>query len=300
MLLNNFFAVVNHCGNISKRLAIGRGARQGDPIASYLFIICIEILAHKLRSDKEIQGFQIENLTHILELYADDCSIFLQPTDKDLRKAMETLDNFYKLSGLKISVSKTKAIWFGKGAKNNFTLCPDLQLDWDSKFKLLGIDFDNNLENMDSNFESKLKEINKILSCWFHRTLTVYGKITVIKTLALSKLSNLVMVLPNLNKTQLNAIETSFFRFLWGNKPDKVSREHAKLSEKNGGLGMVDIRQFWDSLKFSWLRRLCKSNAFWPNIVVKNAVKISIVLVGMRRMGNLTGRGDPDSCSIIQ
>ena len=37
---------------------------------------------------------------------------------------------------------------------------------------------------------------------------------------------------------------------------------------------MVDIRQFWDSLKFSWLRRLCKSNAFWPNIVVKNVVKI--------------------------
>ena len=157
LLLNNFSAVVNHCGNISKRLAIGRGARQGDPIASYLFIICIEILAHKLRSDREIQGFQIENLTHTLELYADDCSIFLQPTDKDLRKAMETLDNFYKLSGLKISVSKTKAIWFGKGAKNNFTLCSDLKLDWDTKFRLLGIDFDNNLENMDINFESKLR-----------------------------------------------------------------------------------------------------------------------------------------------
>ena len=82
-------------GNISKRLVIGRGARQGDPIASYLFIICIEILAHKLRSDREIKGFQIEDLTHILELYADDCSNFLQPTDKDLRKAMETLDNFF-------------------------------------------------------------------------------------------------------------------------------------------------------------------------------------------------------------
>ena len=97
-------------------MVIGRGPRQGDPIAGYLFIICIEILAHKLRSDKEMRGFQIDDLTHMLELYADDCSIFLQPTDKDLRKAMETLDNFYKSSGLKISVSKTKAIWVGKGA----------------------------------------------------------------------------------------------------------------------------------------------------------------------------------------
>ena len=127
---------------------------------------------------------------------------------------------------------------------------------------------------MEVNFESKLKEIDKLLSCWFHRTLTVYGKITVIKTLALSKLSHLALVLPNLNKNQLNAIEASFFRFLWGNKPDKVSRDHTKLSEKNGGLGMVDIKNFWDCLKFSWFRRLCKSSAFWPNILVKNVSKV--------------------------
>ena len=45
LLLHNFTAVINHCGNISKKFSIGRGARQGDPIASYLFIIAIEIFA---------------------------------------------------------------------------------------------------------------------------------------------------------------------------------------------------------------------------------------------------------------
>ena len=119
LLLHNFHAVINHCGNISKKFNIGRGARQGDPIASYIFIICIEILAHKLRSDPKIQGFQANNLIHTLELYADDCSIFLEPSDENLRNALKILEDFFKISGLKISVSKTKAIWFGEGHANS-------------------------------------------------------------------------------------------------------------------------------------------------------------------------------------
>ena len=147
LLLHNFSAVINHCGNISNKFNIGRGARQGDPIASYIFIICIEILAHKLRADPKIQGFQLtDQLAHTLELYADDCSVFLEPNDQNLRNALKILADFYRLSGLNVSTSKTKAIWFGAGYNNNNRLCPDLTLDWDSKFTLLGIDLNNNLE----------------------------------------------------------------------------------------------------------------------------------------------------------
>ena len=60
LLLHNFSAVINHCGNISKKFNICRGARQGDPIASYLFIISIEILAHRLRNDPNIHGFKLK------------------------------------------------------------------------------------------------------------------------------------------------------------------------------------------------------------------------------------------------
>ena len=116
-------------------------------------IICIEILAHKLRFDEKIQGFKMQNLIHTLELYADDCSIFLHPTDQNLRNAVKTLDEFFKLSGLKVSVSKTKAIWFGKDAATLSPLCSDLNLDWVVTFKLLGIEFHSNLEDMEVNFD---------------------------------------------------------------------------------------------------------------------------------------------------
>ena len=79
ILLHNFKASINHCGNVSAPFVIGRGCRQGDPIASYLFIISIEILAHRLRNDPKILGFSIgNNLKHLLEIYADDLSIFLE------------------------------------------------------------------------------------------------------------------------------------------------------------------------------------------------------------------------------
>ena len=275
ILLHNFYAVVNHCGNISKKINIGRGCRQGDPIASYLFIICVEILAHKLRTEKNIDSFKIGNNSHALELYADDCSIFLQPESKNLRNAVQILKQFYSLSGLKISISKTKAIWFGVGYNRAEILCPDLRLDWDTDFRLLGVDFDGNLDKMDRNLDSKIDEIKKVLNCWIYRSLTIYGKMVVIKTMPLSKLSHVELIITCLSASKIKEIENILFRFIWGNKPDKVSRIHAKLPEKMGGLGMIDIKDFWLSFRFSWFRRLITTDAFWPNILCSSISKIT-------------------------
>ena len=87
-----------------------------------------------------------------------------------------------------MSISKTKAIWFGQGHANTYQLCPDLTLDWASEFGLLGIDFTNNLVGMECNF-GKIEEIKSFnfVNSWMHRTKSVYGKVLVIKTLALSK-----------------------------------------------------------------------------------------------------------------
>ena len=212
-----FSAVINLCGNITEQFNISRGCRQGDPIASFLFIICIEILAHKLRTDGNIKGFEIGNRSHLIEAYADDISIFLMPDEDNLRATLVTLRNFYKLSGLAINIEKTNAVWFGSGYNSNIKLCPDFKLEWAKSFKLLGITFDSYLQNMEQNFYNKMKEIKKVLGSWFNRHLTPFGKITVIKSLALSKLSHLALVVPTLNKKILKEIEVTFYKFIWNN-----------------------------------------------------------------------------------
>ena len=54
----------------------------------------------------------------------------------------------FHVSGLRISASKIKAVWFGKKYDTDKILCPDLGLKWVKQFSLLEIEFDNNLENM--------------------------------------------------------------------------------------------------------------------------------------------------------
>ena len=202
-------------------------------------------------------------------------TIFLHPSSENLRNAIAVLDSFYSLSGLKISVSKTKAIWFGSNHNSNLKLCPDLTLKWVKEFTLLGINFDNNLTNMQSNFDDKIEKIEKLLSHWSYRYLTPYGKVTIIKSLALSKLSHVALVIPNPTKQMFKKIETIMYRFLWGNnKSEKVTREDTRLPEKLGGLGMPDIENFWLAFKFSWLRRLLTSESYWPNILRQQISKI--------------------------
>ena len=91
-------------------------------------------------------------------------------------------------------------IWFGLGHDRKEKLCTDLKLDWVETFRLLGIDFHNNLEDMENNFKSKVKDIKKLFNCWFYRALSPYGKIALIKSLALSKLSHIALVMPSLSK----------------------------------------------------------------------------------------------------
>ena len=50
---------------------------------------------------------------------------------------------------------------------------------------------------VDLNYNAKLLEIRNLLLNWSKRLLTPLGRITVIKSLALSKINHLILALPN-------------------------------------------------------------------------------------------------------
>ena len=87
-----------------------RGCRQGDPISPYIFIFCAEILRKMIRNNNDIRGIIIDNKEYKISQYADDTQIFLNGSENSLREALDVLQKFYEISGLKINVEKTKAI----------------------------------------------------------------------------------------------------------------------------------------------------------------------------------------------
>ena len=67
------------------------------------------------------------------------------------------------------------------------------KFDWkQNNFTILGIIFSCNIEDkLDLNFKEKLTQTEKELKQWSKRILTPFGRITVIKSLIISKLNHL-------------------------------------------------------------------------------------------------------------
>ena len=262
-------SAVNQGGNLSPFFSIGRGCRQGDPIAAYCFILCAEILAIKIRNNKNIKGIKVDEKEILLSQYADDTCLILDGTQKSLKSSLDDLSNFAIISGLKMNYSKTKLIWIGSKKYSDDTLCNEYNLQWGiTKFDYLGIEFDVDLHKIvRMNYDKKLVKIKAIIESWKKRVLTPIGKITVIKTLLTSQLNHLFISLPNPNEDFIKKINTLLYQFLWNNKPDKIKRSIITKNYDEGGLRMIDIKNFMISLKSTWLRRLYQDERKWMSLI---------------------------------
>ena len=103
----NITSTVVNNGYTTTPFQVLRGVRQGDPLAPYLFIICLEILAINIRRDKEIQGIVVDNEEIKLEVFADDLTSFLRD-GASLNALLGTIECFTIYSGLRINYDKTE------------------------------------------------------------------------------------------------------------------------------------------------------------------------------------------------
>jgi len=224
-----------------------------------------------VRQNKNINGMKIADEEILISQFADDTTFFLDGTRRSFCTCMAVLKQFASMSGLCVNFEKTTAVWLGPYKNSRVRFMPELKLTWNPPFfKSLGVIFPTNIsEIVPLNYENKLNEIRKLLSTWSKRNLTPFGKITVIKTLALSKLTHLFTNLPDPSEEFLVELNKLFFSFLWNGKNDRIKRSVMFQSYECGGFKMVDVKCFLSSLKITWLKRVLKSDGKITNILMK-------------------------------
>ena len=126
-------------------------------------------------------------------------------------------------------------------------MCPDLKLTYVDRLKVLGVTFAHEPKLMEENFDKKILEIKKLLNRWSFRNLTVYGRVELVKSLALSKLTHIVQVIPNPNKDKLLNLQRLLSNFIWSGKHCKkavVDRETAMKPHAQGGMNVPHVEKF--------------------------------------------------------
>ena len=109
-------------GNMTKYFKLQKGARQGDPVSAYLFILCLEIVFILIKTNKRVQGINIFDHTYLYSVYADDTTFFLED-ERAIKELINTFATFLKYSGLKPNHEKCEFEDIGVLKSVKVTVC---------------------------------------------------------------------------------------------------------------------------------------------------------------------------------
>lgn len=248
--------VINN-GFTSSWFSPQKGVRQGCPLSPYLFIISVEILACYIRQSKDIRGIQIRDTEIKVSQLADDTSCFIKD-ERSLTYLLRAFKLYHKSSGLGINVDKTSARCLGGFVPSK----PDLlDLKWTQEpVETLGVIVTGNEnDHLELNFRPKIIKMKHLLSSWKCRKLSLKGKITVVNSLALSKLIYLCSIIhvPDKVYSEVKSIITDF---IWDGKVAKIAYDTLIMGIDEGGLKLVDLKTKVKSLNASWIKRSTDSS----------------------------------------
>ena len=257
LLYTNPVAFIKNNGFFSAEFALTRGVRQGCPVSALLFILCTEVLACSIRQNVHIQGLKLdEQGSRIVKLvqYADDTTLFLKNVS-DLKNAINCINEFGNKAGIELNLKKCEGLWIGanKYRQDNCTL---QGIRWPSHpIKYLGIYIGYDIDKCNNlNFDEKITAIDNVLNEASKRNLTLFGKVCIIKSLALSKIVYIATCLSLPDKI-IKQIDQRIFKFLWG-KRDRIKRKSVINKLEDGGLNMIDLKTQIIAINAAWVSRI--------------------------------------------
>lgn len=242
---------------------IKRGVRQGDPLSSYLFLLCIEILAQTVRDNTSTIGIVIGGHEFKINLFADDATCYIEDEDS-LVCLIELIDKYSKYSGLRLNIDKSLLVYLGPWRTKHAVL-QGIRVETES-VNILGIQVgpDEN-ECYNVNFINKIQAMKRKLGMWSARSLTLIGKVLIAKSMGISNLIYSLSCMECRDDT-LRQAQTQVNSFIWRGKPPKVKHTAMVADYEEWGLKSPDLVSMNKSLRLAWIARL-KQNIGQPSVI---------------------------------
>jgi len=267
LLYTKPFANIKMNGHFTDSIQLERGIRQGCPVSSLVFLLCVQVMALELQSNDTFSGITIKNSNFEQNVkviqYADDTVLIVNDIEHS-EIAINSLNSFSSASGLVLNKDKTEGIKLGTDILKNGTQI----VRWKDNVRCLGVEIGHDqLKCEEKNWGEKVEKMAKIIKSWGQRDLTILGKIQIIKTLLLSQFVYSILN-TDIPTTTLRQIEDMCYKFIWPKK-EWVKRKHLICTKKEGGLNMVDIVAKFNAIQAKVFHRiLLNSNSMWSCIPI--------------------------------
>ena len=279
----SFIIQVN--GELSGYFQSVRGLRHDCSLSPYLFVLCMNVLSHKLDkavSDKKFKfpRCKLISLTHLC--FADDLMVFIKGTKESVEGALSVFDGFAKCYGLSISIEKSTIYMAGVSRDERSSVLKDFPFaEGALPVRYLGLPLMTKVMNK-QDYLPLVERIRCKINSWTCRLLSYAGRLQLIKAVLMS-IVNFWAAGFRLPSKCMKDVECLCDLFLWSgpvlkSAGAKIARKDISKMESEGGLGIRVLKEvnmvyglklIWrllsgDSLWGKWIKSyLLKKKCFW-------------------------------------
>ncbi|GJU35124.1 RNA-directed DNA polymerase, eukaryota, reverse transcriptase zinc-binding domain protein [Tanacetum coccineum] len=228
-------------GSPTEEFQFFKGLKQGDPLSPFLFILIMESLHLSFQRVVDAGLFTGININSSLTLshmfYADDAVFLGQWNDRNIDTLFNVLECFFRVSGLRINMSKSKIMRVhveGDLVKNVASKLGCLILK--TPFTYLGTKVGGKMSRVQE-WQEVVDKVKARLSKWKLKALSIGGRLTLLKSV-LSK------------------------KAIW------LKWSSVLADKTKGGLGVASLYALNRGLLIKWLWRFYNQNsALWVKVV---------------------------------
>ncbi|GJT61459.1 RNA-directed DNA polymerase, eukaryota, reverse transcriptase zinc-binding domain protein [Tanacetum coccineum] len=236
-------------GSPTEEFQFYKGLKQGDPLSPFLFILIMESLHlsfQRVVDNGMFNGIKLSSSLSISHLfYADDAVFMGQWCDGNISTLIHVLECFYRASGLRINMSKSKILGVNVDSdkvKGDASKLGCLILK--TPFTYLGSKVGGSMSRVHA-WNEVVDRVKNRLSKWKMKTLSIGGRLTLLKSV-LGSIPIFHMSIYRAPLSVLRTLESIRSKFFKGhdinsNKASWVNWKKVLASKEKGGLGVSSL-----------------------------------------------------------